>query len=706
VKSAGTPRHWLWTCCSVVIIVGLLLASVVYFFGYDAAKSWVESPSGQKTASSGLSKVIKVYGKFAPLHLDGWTIKTDSFTSKGWPGEAIGGLNTYGVVGELDPAAMIWRHVYHIKGIQVDHADITLLQPNDALKLKMPPKKPKPWYAYLLPSAFVCGPIVCPKAQLEFEFQKQIAHIRDAHVQADLIGKDFQYTATSGTLEFPYLPPLHIEKMVMLVTRPMVTVSEARLTAVDPTDPARLTLSGVIGMRENKEVDAHVDVVDMPIEQIMPEDLAPLIHGRASGKLVWKRNQNGDVITSDGELNLSGAGIRDLSVFKQLELLHGNPDLENFDFQELTCKFHRENGVFNAVIVANSDGKFSLTGTISYVFDTKVATLDLAFKDLPLKTWMPTEFKPRYSGMASATLKWSGNLKSIKDSNGAVSLNLDGTQITDPVLLRKFLQAKGLRSPDEINFKTAQLDFSYQDQVFQLTRCQLDAPGFITINGKGTLTSPDNTLDADMTWQGVILQDWLSEKLAQDFSGTINGGVKFHVQQWKLKDGSYAGDIQMVDGQLHYTSVQSMFARFVNDPKLLKIPLRRALFSWTWNSDGLAVNGIDIRGGDDFGVQGSLAMNKAGELCGTLQVGLRPVYLKSFMGLADPVFKREDDGLRWARVQVSGTSKKPKQDLSTQLLAQLRKHPLALIGMSGKMVSWYVGNLFGAEEDWMRPVAH
>ena len=218
---------------------------------------------------------------------------------------------------------------------------------------------------------------------------------------------------------------------------------------------------------------------------------------------------------------------------------------------------------------------------------------------------MPTEFKPRYSGMATATMKWSGNLKSFKDSAGAVSLNLDGTRITDPVLLKKFLEAKGLRAPDEINFKTAQLDFAYHDQAFQLTRCQLDAPGFLTINGKGTLTSPDNTLDADMTWQGLVLQDWLPEKMAQEISGIINGGVKFHVQQWKLKDGSYGGDVQMVDGQLHYTSVQSMFARLVKDPRLLKIPLTRALFSWTWNADGLAVNGIDIRGGDAFGVLGN-----------------------------------------------------------------------------------------------------
>ena len=78
-------------------------------------------------------------------------------------------------------------------------------------------------------------------------------------------------------------------------------------------------------------------------------------------------------------------------------------------------------------------------------------------------------------------------------------------------------------------------------------------------------------------------------------------------------------------------------------------------------------------------------MNKKGELSGALQIGLRPVYLKSFMGLAGPVFKREDDGLRWAQIKVSGTSKKPKQDLSTQLLAQLHKHPLALFGLSGKI---------------------
>jgi hypothetical protein len=329
----------------------------------------------------------------------------------------------------------------------------------------------------------------------------------------------------------------------------------------------------------------------------------------------------------------------------------------------------------------------------------------LVFTDLPLKTWLPTEFKPRYSGVASATLKWRGRLDTIKDSAGAVTLNLDGTHINNPDILRRLLATKGLRTPDEINFKTAQLDFSYQDDVFQLTRAKLDLAGLLTVNATGALTSPDNKLEADLEWQGLTMGNWLPPSIAEQFSGDINGRVKIHVKQWKLKDGSYAGAIDLLRGQLRYTSVQTMLARFVNDRQLLEIPLTRAHFSYDWTDGVLAVTGIDLRGADRIGIRGDLAINRSGNIAGELLVGTRPGYLKSMAGLGDAVFSRDDAGLRWARVKVSGTIKKPEQDLSEQLAAQLRKHPFALLGLSGKLISWYVGNLFGAEDEWKRPIA-
>ena len=701
-KIPAGPRRWALTILSVLLLITILGGVLVKLCGYDVFKIIVQSDLGETAASTAISKAIKVDGWFTPLKLDGWTLSTDSFTSTGWPGEAIGSLNTYGFRAELDPAA-VWRGAWRIKGIQLDHATISLLTPNDALKRPTPPKKPKPWYAHFLPSVFECGPIISPVTQLDFEFEKQTAHIRNAHVEADLIGRDFQYTASSGTLEFPYLPPLTIKFMRMLVTRPMITINDAELAGVDPNDPARMSLHGNIGMRDNKEIEAIVQVTEMPIEQMLPENLAPLIHGRATGHLVWKRDQSGNDILSEGEVSLSGARIDDLSVFKQLALLHGNQDLQNFAFDTFNVKFHMRNGEFAADIVAVAPGKFSLSGTITYDRKTKQAGIDIILKDLPLKTWLPNDFKPRYSGTGWASLHWRGQLDQIKDSSGAISINLDGAQINDPVLLKQFLATKGLRAPDELNFKTAELDFTYQDQTFQLMRAQLDVPGVMTASATATLTTPDYSLDGDVDWQGLTLANWLPKKIADEVSGDLNGGVKFHVKQWKYKDGSYAGSIELTRGQLTYTSVQSTFARFVNDRRLLDIPLMRAKCVYSWVDGTLAITDIDLRGGDDIGITGNLTLEKSGNISGTLWVGTRPVYLKSLMGLADGVFTRNEAGLHWAKVTISGTAKEPKQDLSKQLMAQLGNHPLTAVGLGGKAMSWYVGNIFGADDDWKRP---
>ena len=68
----------------------------------------------------------------------------------------------------------------------------------------------------------------------------------------------------------------------------MVTIKSAQLAGIDPQDPARLTLGSNMGMRENKTIEAIVEVTDMPIESYCPKDLAPLIHGRAAAS--WPGN--------------------------------------------------------------------------------------------------------------------------------------------------------------------------------------------------------------------------------------------------------------------------------------------------------------------------------------------------------------------------------------------------------------------------------
>ncbi len=678
------------------------LALTLRYYGYDLAKSWLEGPAGARIAGQELGKAIKVNGTFAPLKLDGWTIDTDSFTSTGWPGEAIGSLDCYDIKATFDPGAIWTKHAWRFSKIETDHVDFRMLKPNDALKIPPAPKKPKHWYAFLLPDHFECGPIVTPHGNILFSFQGVDSGIKDARVQADLIGKDLKYTATSGTLDFPYLPPLHINRLEMLVTRPSITVYTAQLVGLDASNPASLTLGGKIGMREDKSIDADVAVNEMSIEKILPENLRPLIHGKISGKLVWHRNQAGDNVVSDGDLKLTDAEINNLSVFKAVADLNDNPDLQIFPLSDATFHYHLEHDVVTLQLNSRSPGKFHLAGTIAYNIKTKLADLDLVFDELPLKIWLPSEFKPRYSGEAKATLKWHGQLDTKKDSTGAITVNLDGAHISDPQLLRELLEKKGLRTPAEIQLDQAQFAFTYADETFRCKQAQVVAPGVINAQLTGSLM-PDGALLATMDWQGLIVQNWLPENLAQQFSGSLDGHAVLAVKKWKFKDGSYGGEMKLLNGEVQYTGVQSMVARFLGRRDLLKLPLTRMGLTWTLDDRDVTVKGIDIRLGDDVGVKGDLASDDATGLSGQLWVGTRPAYLEWLPDAEKSIFTKSDDGLVWAKVNVSGTMKKPEQDLTKQVLAQLKRHPLSLVGLGAKMVSWYVGDWFGEKQQWQRP---
>ncbi len=469
----------------------------------------------------------------------------------------------------------------------------------------MPPKKAKPWYAVFLPDHFECGPIVSQKSDIEFVFQGVDAGIHDAHVQADLIGKDLKYTATSGVLDFPYLPPLRIERLEMLVTRPSITIYTAQLAGINPQDPARLTLSGRIGMREDKSIDADVDVTEMSIEKILPENLRPLIQGKISGKLTWHRNASGEEVSSEGDLNLTGARIDNLSVFKELIELHDNPDLQNFAFDKASCHYRLENGKLSLDLHASVAGKFNLTGTVAYDVKSKQTDLNLVFDQLPLKVWMPTEFKPRYSGVGKATLEWHGQLDTPKGSTAMISLNLDGTHISNPVLLRRFLSAKGFQTPDEVQLDKAQFSFNYENEVFTLTRADLVAPGLISAQLTGSLTK-EKALLATMNWQGLKLENTLPPRYAQQLTGSLDGHLALAVRKWKLGDGSYGGDIHLLNGEIHYTSFQSTLARFLNQRSLLEMPLTRTQLTWTWGNGNLSVQGRRYPGWRQHGRDGRL----------------------------------------------------------------------------------------------------
>ena len=218
----------------------------------------------------------------------------------------------------------------------------------------------------------------------------------------------------------------------------------------------------------------------------------------------------------------------------------------------------------------------------------------------------------------------------------------------------------------------------------------------------GSLTK-EKALLATMDWQGLRLENTLPPRYAKQLTGSLDGHVALAVRKWKFNNGSYGGDIHLLNGELHYTSFQSSVARFLNQRALLEMPLTRTQFSRTWDKGALSVEDIDIRAGDDIGVKGDFAMDDAQELSGQLWVGAKPEYLKWLPDAENTIFTHKEGGLVWAHVKLSGTIKKPGQDLGAQVMTQLKRHPLAMVGLGFKLVSWYVGNWFGMDKEWKRP---
>ena len=87
-----------------------------------------------------------------------------------------------------------------------------------------------------------------------------------------------------------------------------------------------------------------------------------MVHGRATGKLTWKRDATGKLLDSDGELALDGARLDDLSPFRQLALLHGNTDLTDFAFDTAACTFHVHQNRARLELHAAAAGKLTLAG--------------------------------------------------------------------------------------------------------------------------------------------------------------------------------------------------------------------------------------------------------------------------------------------------------------------------------------------------------
>ena len=675
--------------------MGIIALYSVFSWSTNPLTLLVKNPAFNATLSRAVSKAIKVNGHFGSLSVQGWKVSTPSFSATGWPGEAIGLMEASNIHAIFNPGALI-RRVWQLDRVDITTGRFVLRTPNDALKIQ-PPTGKRPWYTSLMPQRFYCAKIQCPRADVEFPFQEGTGILHQVQIDATMIGQDFKYFIKGGTLDFPLLPPLRVEKLNLFITRDKADIEEAILTRPD-TNSSKVTLQGRIGMREDKSISAKLAVHALPFTQTLPPILRDRLKGLVTGDMNWETDRTGKETICTGKLKLLETQLEAWPWLENIAKRYKNPDLLKMNFDQAECHFDYRNNRFEVdQLDLHALNKAHLKGWAAYDWKTSKGEFNFNFSEMPLSSWLKMELKSRLNAELRGKLWWKGALNEIEGSQASGHINLDGAELISPIRLKKILHSYSLRFPDYFRFDRARSKFVYWNRKFQATSFEFFTSNQFYLQGKFDW-SANQQLNLISEFHLKNFNAFLPSHLEKNLSGNLEGLVSCSGANKDLEETSGNGTLKINNGEIRDLKILKNLSRFFKDDSFTHLALSQASLEWEKKSNGeLFFHNIDLLSIGKCGVKGNLTLEKNKKLSGKLKIGLKAENLKWLPKAETTVFKEKQDGLHWATATISGTLQKPREDLTSQIKTVLMQHPAALLGLALRGVSWWFGNLFNSQ---------
>ncbi len=555
-----------------IVLAGGYLAARQFLPGMLAG--WVAGPEFNRMLSQAVGHALKVDGRFGPMTLQpDLSVTTQGFTSSGWPGQAIGGLDAGKSTGWFNPWAVL-RGRWQVDRIDIASADFRIVAPDNALKKEDPVPPPKPWYAFLMPSQFHCGWIECPDMNIELPVGQSKVQGRHLQVGAMMIGRNFKYFGRNGTLEFPGYPHLAIDALEVYVTRELIDIGYLYLR--EPDSPqSNLRVACRLGQQQDKSIAAEAQITALDLRPFLPEEVARVLSGRLSGTLQYSTDATGGNASGGGSLRVEDARLSDWDYLDRLASKANDPSLRTLSFGQVSLDYALAGDTFSVSnLVVDGQEQIELRGGGTWNMTTDTASVSLAASRIPLRAYLPIQIADGLRGELSGHVDWS--------------------------------------------------------------------------------------------WQGT-----------------------------RVTSGKGGGSLQLGGAALRNFSFQKFLARFLKNQSYDDLALSRASLHWKQDESGLRIEQIDILSGTLAGLRGSAQIAPDGRLSGTVLAGLPASALTWLPDATKTVFAKQEDGLFWATVTLSGTDRKPETDLTKQLMAQLDKHPLALADLAVRGLSWWIGDALG-----------
>ena len=189
----------------------------------------------------------------------------------------------------------------------------------------------------------------------------------------------------------------------------------------------------------------------------------------------------------------------------------------------------------------------------------------------------------------------------------------------------------------------------------------------------------DIKLKADVV--SLNVSPWVPEKMRENILGHFSGHFDYTSTGTGLETAKAQGNLVLNEGVIHDLKTIRTFIAATQSPDPGDLKLIVCQTDVRMEKGGISLENLMVESEGVFCLNGTIKMAKDKTLSGELHLGLTSPYLKWLPNAETTIFTRAKDGYHFTTIQLSGTSQKPKQDLSARVLQQLGKHPAAALAL-------------------------
>lgn len=232
----------------------------------------------------------------------------------------------------------------------------------------------------------------------------------------------------------------------------------------------------------------------------------------------------------------------------------------------------------------------------------------------------------------------------------------------------------------------------HQGESFFLTNAKFGIFDGGTLDGAGEWNGATGHYGMHGSVKGIQCSDLLDEDWARRLTGQLMADYTVR----DIGDGPRAhGTLELRDGVLTALPLLDTLSAYADVRRFRELTLHEARCDWEWADGRLVLRNLRLASEGLVRLEGTLAMDRDGELDGELRLGLAPGTLSRIPGAESVVFRPGERGLLWASLKVSGNVNNPREDLTRRLIAAAGARLFEVLPDSGERVLRHAGTLIG-----------